>query len=100
MSADTKVPTKRDLIDEIRRGLGSDRFRFINLADAKFLYGIPTGWSGWVCVIGHPEWGAYEWVAREDAEFHGDTKAKYQNSDCGYGSPEAAMRDGLVKMLD
>lgn len=75
-------------------------FRYIDLQDAALLYCVCNGTSGWVCVIGHPEHGSYEWAARHDQEYVGQIDRFYDNSDSGYGSAAYALRDGLNNVLE
>lgn len=83
-----------DPMPEISRHL-SGRFTYVDLQNAEAMYLIPFGFHGWVCVMGHPADGTYEWVGRLDG-----TDARYANSDDGFGDPASAMRSGLVAMLD
>jgi hypothetical protein len=93
------------IMAEIRHELPGSFFRFIDVEDAEVLWIIPTGRFGWVCVVGHPEHGSYEWVAHSEPSYVPQlgheiyTRKRYEFSDCGYGDSAAALRDGLVKML-
>ena len=93
------VDRRPEILLEIRLQLRG-QFQYIDLQDAELLYIVWTGFSGWVCVVGHPEHGSYEWVARHDADFDGQSEARYEHSDSGYGVAAAALRDGLNKILD
>ena len=58
-------------------------------ARLKVLYDLPVDvGTSRVKVIGDPENGAYEWCIEDS---HG-----LSYSDCGYGIPEVALRDGLT----
>ncbi|MGE0605506.1 MAG: hypothetical protein AB7O62_00160 [Pirellulales bacterium] len=92
-------------MEEVRHALtasGQLWFKYIDLPTAEVLHFVRNGWDGWIAVIGHPDNGTYEWVGRDDAEFEGQDKSHRQvkRSDCGYGSSVAALRDGLVAMVD
>lgn len=57
--------------------------------DLTILYDIPVDLKAHVKVVGQPDWGSYEWVIE-----NADSTLTY--SDSGYGSPEYALRDGLI----
>jgi hypothetical protein len=57
--------------------------------DAKVLMSVDVDMYAEVLVVGQPENGAYEWVIVN----HGKVE---RHSDCGYGMPSIAMRDGLI----
>jgi hypothetical protein len=91
---------KSEIIDEIRRVFGAGRFHCIRLQDADVLFRIEIGVDGWICVIGHPGCGAYEWVARRSRPCDAGAALRecaenYRFSDKGYGSAVGALRDGL-----
>ncbi|MFA6309949.1 MAG: hypothetical protein WCV99_00650 [Sterolibacterium sp.] len=50
---------------------------------------IPAGMDDRVEVVGDPESGCYEWVIYTPAGVR-------EHSDAAYGSPEMALRDGLI----
>lgn len=56
------------------------------------IHSIPVGVLDHVDVVGDPEMACYEWVVLRDHQVA-------THSDAGYGSPEAALRDGLIKYL-
>jgi len=53
---------------------------------------IPCGMGDEVHVVGDPENAAYEWIIYRNG-------ASVEHSDDGFGSPEAALRDGLNTYL-
>ncbi len=72
----------------------SSKFQYLDLDRSAVLYVM-----GSVAVIGMPDNGVYEWVHRLEGDFHGDARERWANSDCGYGCPQSAMRDGLSVAL-
>lgn len=58
------------------------------------LHVVPIGVDSQVLVIGEPENGAYEWAVSSCTDGR-----ITQRSDDGYGSPEVALRDGLIAVL-
>lgn len=68
------------------------RFRY-TAASGSVLHSIPLGMQDRVDVVGDPENVCYEWVI-----FRAGQEAEH--SDAAYGSPEAALRDGLSAWLD
>ena len=56
------------------------------------IHSIPVGMLDHVDVVGDPEMASYEWVFLRDHQVS-------TFSDVGYGSPEAALRDGLIAYL-
>lgn len=89
-------------IEDLRRwlDLACVRFDFIDLREASIVHMISYGWAGWVAVIGHPDHASYEWVAQHDPEFAGIAVRRFESSNSGYGSAAAALRDGLIEMVD
>lgn len=57
--------------------------------DLTILFDISVDLNASVKVVGQPDWGAYEWVIE-----NADSTLTYSNS--GYGSPDYALRDGLI----
>lgn len=53
------------------------------------LLSISCGMVDSVDVVGDPEMGSYEWIIMRNGK-------SAEHSDCGYGSPEVALRDGLI----
>lgn len=103
MSATESAAARWASIDEIRQLWRSSQFRYIDLDDAAVLYRVPLGTNGFVAVIGHPDHGSYEWVARRPDPFDPmppNDPPELAHSDQGYGSSAAALRDALVKMVD
>ncbi len=66
------------------------RLRYTDADDLSVLHHLPMseGWS--VRVVGNPDNCAYEWVV--------ERAGKVEHSDCGYGDPDIALRDGLIAM--
>lgn len=55
-------------------------------------YSIDVGFNDTVEVIGDRSNASYEWwILRKGLVIH--------HSDCGYGTPESALRDGLIAFL-
>jgi hypothetical protein len=75
-------------------------FKYLDLWEAEVMLVVPLGLHGWVCVFGHPDQGSYEWVGRHDDDFEGSPLVEYEYSDQGYGCQSAALRDGLVQMVE
>lgn len=65
------------------------RVHFRYTANRRVLHSIPVDLNGAVVVAGDPDNAAYEWVVCD----HGRVSA---HSDCAYGNPEIALRDGLI----
>jgi hypothetical protein len=61
-------------------------------SDLTIVHDIPVDLTAHVKVVGQPDSGAYEWVIE-----NADSTLTYSNS--GYGSPECALRDGLIVFL-
>jgi hypothetical protein len=53
---------------------------------------MPCGMVDSVDVVGDPDNAAYEWVILRNGQ-------PAEHSDCAYGSPEVALRDGLIAYL-
>lgn len=53
---------------------------------------IHCGMVDAVEVVGDPDNAAYEWVIMRNG-------SPAEHSDCAYGSPEVALRDGLIAYL-
>jgi hypothetical protein len=62
----------------------------IPYSGADQLYSMDVDMDAEVRIVGDPANGAYEWIIVE----HGIVT---KHSDCGYGMPSIAMRDGLVE---
>lgn len=85
---------------EIEKEIRPSTFEYIDLHDAELLYVIGYGFGGWVAVVGHPDHGSYEWVARRDGETDPqEGPPRYEFSNLGYGCSSSALRDGLTTML-
>lgn len=63
------------------------RFRYTE--NRKTLHSIPVGMTDLVEVVGDPDNAAYEWLVRTPDGVR-------EHSDVAYGSPEVALRDGLI----
>jgi hypothetical protein len=56
----------------------------------EVLYSLKVGMSeDCVEVVGDPDNGCYEWIIRT-------LEGVLEHSDCGYGMPSVALRDGLI----
>lgn len=61
--------------------------------DLRILHRIPVDMDLFITVLGHPDDADYEWVLERGP---GQVLA---HSDCAYGIPEIALRDGLCHQL-
>ena len=66
------------------------RLRYTDATDLWILHDLPGSHGYSVRVIGNPDNGSYEWVVEQ--------AGKLSHSDCGYGDPDVALRDGLIAM--
>lgn len=65
---------------------------YTDVTDLRTLYDIAVDWEVRVKVIGNPDNGSYEWLIERAGEL--------LHSDCGYGSADIALRDGLLVYFD
>jgi hypothetical protein len=79
-----------DLTDSHLVALRHLRFRYTD--DCQPILSIGIGVSDLVAIVGDPENAAYEWAILTP-----DGVREY--SDCGYGSSDVALRDGLMAYL-
>lgn len=79
-------------MNTIRRPISPEFLHFKYTANdehRKTLHHIDIDMTRTLEVVGDPEMGCYEWMILEG----GNVLA---HSDCGYGSPDIALRDGLI----
>jgi hypothetical protein len=95
-------PTIEQVVSHFRRRREYRPFRYIDLAESRIVHAIQYSMDGWVLVIGHPNYGAYEWVVIPAPDFDPpvDPPAEFRRSDVGYGCSAAALRDGLKNATD
>ncbi|WP_334043645.1 hypothetical protein [Burkholderia ambifaria] len=77
-------------MDEQLKAIEKLRFKFTGACHT--VKTISVGLDGRVGVVGDPENAAYEWVVVS-------ANSVKEHSDCAYGSPEIALRDGLIAAL-
>jgi len=69
-----------------------DRIQFKYSANRTVVHTVECGMYDAVLVVGDPENAAYEWVVMKGGVVDA-------HSDSAYGSPEIALRDGLIHLL-
>lgn len=94
----------QEALRKIRNVLGPYRFDGLDLDSAVVLHYFSFGCGGWIAVIGHPEDGSYEWVAKHSGSFVSEDLAEipsnYSWSNEGWGGSLTCLREGLVAMAD
>jgi hypothetical protein len=69
-------------------------FDFLDIDTAIVLVSVDICDEGWLAVIGHPDDGSYEWVAK----FRERRETCYRASNAGWGGIASCLRDGLNAM--
>lgn len=64
--------------------------RFEYTDNRKTLHSVSVDMTRTLDVVGDPNNGSYEWLIRNGE------KTVEAHSNCGYGSPDIALRDGLI----
>lgn len=93
-------PLANQCRQEISQVFKRRQFVHIDLPRAVIIHAMPLDMRGWICVIGEPGDGCYEWIARAEGNFAGTSPPSYRWSNQGYGFALAALRDSLIEMLD
>jgi len=103
LPAHTKLTISPEQVREVMAALGDDRFsdaqwraieqlRFTYTGACHAVNAVGVFIDDRVGVVGDPDNAAYEWVVVS-------ADRVIQHSDCAYGSPEIALRDGLIAHL-
>jgi hypothetical protein len=72
--------------------------RYLDIETAIVLVSVDICWEGWLAVVGHPDEGAYEWVAKFRAAVPGGHETCYRASNASWGGIASCLRDGLNTM--
>lgn len=94
------IAGSKEIIAEIRGALGVGRFEFIDLPTAEVLFYNTRDGNGWLCVIGHEQCAAYEWIIKEGdcrrrSSIGSPVVSRYRFSNKGYGDFIIALGDGI-----
>lgn len=102
----TELNDREPVMADVRRGFRyrSSEFSAITLREAQLLHAVAAG-EGWVLVIGHPNWGNYEWVyvatsgkCFTDRPYEPRLEADeaWEHSDDDWGGVASALLHGLL----